>query len=69
MWTNIYKAIEDFKSSKWTADILGEDVKGRYAELKEASADRCPRLLGTIVKGCEVQFHHSIYNQSLWNLF
>ena len=29
----------------WTTKLLGEDVKGRYADLKQASADRCrPRL-------------------------
>ena len=66
---NIYTAIEDFKASSWIAEILGADVQGRYADLKEASADRCPRLLGSIVKGSEVQFHHAVYNQSLWNLF
>ena len=49
--------------------ILGADVQGRYADLKEAAADRCPKQLGTIVKGTEVQFHHAVYNQSLWNLF
>ena len=66
---NIYKAIADFRDSAWIAEILGADVQGRYADLKEAAADRCPRLLGTIVKGSEVQFHHAVYNQSLWNLF
>jgi glutamine synthetase len=66
---NIYTAIEDFKSSKWIPEILGADVQGRYADLKEASADRCPRILGTFVKPAEVQFHHEVYNQSLWNLF
>jgi glutamine synthetase len=49
--------------------MLGEDVKGRYADLKQASADRCARLLGTVVKGPEVQFHHEVYNQYLWNQF
>jgi len=66
---NIYDALEDFKASKWITTILGEDVKGRYADLKQASADRCPRLLGTIVKPEEVQFHHEVYNQFLWNMF
>jgi glutamine synthetase len=66
---NIQKAIEDFKSSAWIRKILGEDVQGRYVELKEAAANRSPRELGTIVKGSEVQFHHAVYNQSLWNLF
>ena len=66
---NIYDAMENFNKSEWTTKILGEDVKGRYAELKKASADRCPRLLGTVVKAPEVQFHHEVYNQFLWNKF
>ena len=47
---NIYTAMDDFRKSEWTTKLLGEDVKGRYADLKQASADRCPRLLGTFVK-------------------
>jgi glutamine synthetase len=66
---NIQKAIDDFTASKWIAKILGADVQGRYADLKQAAANRSPHDLGTIVKGSEVQFHHSVYNQSLWNLF
>ena len=66
---NIYDAIDGFRKAKWTSEILGEDVKGRYADLKQASADRCPRLLGTFVKTQEVQYHHDVYNQFLWNLF
>ncbi len=66
---NIYTAIENFRNAEWTTKLLGEDVKARYADLKQASADRCPRLLGTVVKPAEVQFHHEVYNQFLWNLF
>ena len=66
---HIQAAIADFKSSEWIAKILGADVQGRYVDLKQGSADRCPKELGTFVKGCEVQFHHAVYNQSLWNLF
>ena len=66
---NIQQAIEDFRASSWIAEMLGPDVQGRYAELKQASADRCPRALGTFVKASEVQYHHEVYNQSLWNLF
>jgi glutamine synthetase len=66
---NIYTALEDFRNAAWTTELLGNDVKGRYADLKQGSADRCPRLLGTIVKGCEVQFHHDVYNQLLWGQF
>jgi glutamine synthetase len=66
---NIYTALEDFRNSAWITKLLGEDVKGRYGDLKQASADRCPRLLGTFVKPEEVQFHHEVYNQFLWNQF
>jgi glutamine synthetase len=66
---NIYTALENFRAAEWTTTLLGEDVKSRYADLKQASADRCARLLGTIVKAPEVQFHHDVYNQLLWNNF
>ena len=66
---NIYTALENFRNAEWISKLLGEDVRGRYADLKQAAADRCPRLLGTIVKAPEVQFHHEVYNQFLWNKF
>jgi glutamine synthetase len=66
---NIYDALENFNKSEWTTKLLGEEVKSRYADLKKASADRCPRLLGTFVKSPEVQYHHEVYNQFLWNMF
>ena len=66
---NIYDALELFRNAEWTTTLLGEDVKARYAELKQASADRCPRQLGTFVKAPEVQYHHEVYNQYLWNMF
>ena len=66
---NIYTALENFEKADWTTTLLGPDVKARYAELKRTAADRCPRNLGTVVKAPEVQFHHEVYNQFLWNLF
>jgi len=66
---NIYTALENFRNASWMTKILGEDVKARYGDLKQASADRCARLLGTFVKPPEVQYHHEVYNQFLWNLF
>jgi glutamine synthetase len=66
---NIYDAMSHFRKADWTSKLLGEDVKARYADLKQASADRCPRLLGTFVKRPEVQYHHEVYNQFLWNMF
>ena len=66
---NIYTAIQNFEKAEWTTKLFGNDVKTRYVELKRASADRCPRQLGTFVKAPEVQYHHEVYNQFLWNLF
>jgi glutamine synthetase len=66
---NVYTALEHFEKAEWTTELLGADVKGRYADLKRAAADRCPRALGTFVKAPEVQYHHEVYNQFIWNLF
>ena len=66
---NIMDAIKSFKSSEWMTKTLGESIQTKYAELKQASADRCPRLLGSTIKTAEVQFHHDVTNQYLWNLF
>ena len=66
---NIYDAISDFRSSALITEVLGSDVQAKYADLKEAVADRCPRKLGTLIKRAEVQFHHEVTNQYLWNRF
>jgi glutamine synthetase len=66
---NIYLALDNFRKADWTSKLLGEDVKARYGDLKQAAADRCARQLGTFVKVPEVQYHHEVYNQFLWNLF
>lgn len=66
---NIYTAIENFRASEHTARLLGEAVRDKFAELKQAAADRCPRLLGTLIKRAEIQFHHEVTNQSLWSRF
>src|ERR1700686_2729589 len=66
---NIYDAMANFDKADWTTTLFGEDVKQRYLDLKKAAADRCARLLGTFVKSQEVQYHHDVYNQYLWNKF
>jgi glutamine synthetase len=66
---NIYDAIAHFSKSEHIGALLGEVVRGKYAELKRASADRCARALGSIVKVPEIQFHHEVTNQYLWNQF
>lgn len=66
---NIYDAIRLYKGSKFVADLLGPEVHQRYADAKIASADRCPRALGSRIKAAEVQFHHEVTNQYLWSKF
>lgn len=66
---NIYEAIGDFESSPFVAEILGKEVMAKYIERKLASADRCPKELGNIVKSEEVLFHHEVTNQAIWSRF
>ncbi len=66
---NIYEAIKDFKRSRFISDMLGEETKNKYIELKQITADRCPKSLGKKVKRAEVIFHHEVSNQLLWNEF
>ena len=66
---NVQDAIRQFKASPFVAHLVGEEVQARYAELKQASADRCPKALGSQVKIAEVQFHHEVTNQHLWSMF
>jgi glutamine synthetase len=66
---NIHDAIRLFKGSQFVVELLGEVVHAKFAELKQASAERCPKALGTLIKPAEVQFHHEVTNQFLWNLF
>ncbi len=66
---NIYDAIRLFKGSAFTKSLYGETVHTKFAELKTASAERCPKALGSTVKSNEIQFHHEVTNQYLWNQF
>jgi glutamine synthetase len=66
---NIYDAIRLFKGSKYMGEVLGEGVQGKFAELKQQQADRCAKALGSVIKVPEIQFHHEVTNQYLWNLF
>ncbi len=66
---NIFDAIRLFKQSKWTLEMFGERVHEKFAEVKQVVAERSPKTLGTTVKAGEVQFHHEVTNQYLWNRF
>ena len=66
---NIYDAIRHFKGSNFVAELLGQENKEKFVEQKLASAHRCPRELGTLVKTEEVRFHHEVTNQYIWSQF
>jgi len=66
---NIDQALRAFKKSEFIKEVMLEENREKYAALKEASADRCPRELGTRVKAGEVWYHHEVTNQVLWNKF
>ena len=67
--SNIQEALLDFRASPWMKKILGEDVVKKFADIKQAQADRCPKLLGERIKVPEIQYHHEVTNQYLWGLF
>lgn len=69
LFDNIYDAIAEFQGSAVIRQILGESVQEKFAQLKLAQSDRSPRRLGTLIKDSEVQFHHEVTNQHLWNQF
>ena len=50
-------------------EMMGEEVHAKFAELKLAQAERCPKALGTLIKASEVQFHHEATNRLLWSQF
>ena len=66
---NIYDAIRLHQGSRFLKEALGADVHGKFAELKQMQADRCPKALGAEVKAAEIQFHHEVTNQYLWSKF
>jgi len=63
----IQTAIQLFKQSDAVRDLFGDELKRKYVELKQLTADRSPIELGTKVKNGEVLYHHEVYNQMLWN--
>lgn len=66
---NIYDGIRLMKGSTFISELLGEDTAEKYIQRKIASADRCPKELGTMVKTSEILFHHEVTNQYLWSRF
>ncbi|HMO01728.1 MAG TPA: glutamine synthetase family protein [Oligoflexia bacterium] len=66
---NIYDGIKFAKGSEFIKEILGEENVEKFCERKSASANRCPRELGTLVKTSEILFHHEVTNQYIWSRF
>ena len=67
--SNIQDAIKHFKGSELMGKFLGEETKEKYVECKLASANRCAKELGTLIKTAEILFHHEVTNQYLWSRF
>ena len=67
--SNIHEALTLFAQSEFMRELLGAETHTKYVELKQASADRCPKALGTRVKVSEIMFHHEVCNQLLWGMF
>lgn len=66
---NIYDAMRHMKGSTFVGGLLGEEVKDKYIERKEAVAERAPKELGGLIKTTEILFHHEVTNQYLWSRF
>lgn len=66
---NIYDAAAKFGASKYLRSILSDENADKFVELKMASAERCPKALGTRIKRAEIMFHHEVQNQYLWTQF
>lgn len=66
---NIYDAIRLFKQSDFVTQMMGEQNKEKFVDRKIASAHRCPRELGSMVKTSEILFHHEVTNQYIWGNF
>jgi len=66
---NINDAIKLFKASDFISKILHPVNQEKYAEYKQATADRSPKALGSLIKTSEVIYHHEVANQVLWNKF
>ncbi len=66
---DINTAINHFRQSDFTELMLGAELKKKFVDLKQKTADRSPVDLGTKVKNSEVIYHHEVHNQMLWNDF
>ncbi|MBU0727659.1 glutamine synthetase family protein [Patescibacteria group bacterium] len=66
---NIYEAIKAFNGSDFIKEVMSEDNRDKYLDLKKSAADRSPKLLGTMVKSGEIWYHHEVTNQILWSQF
>ncbi len=64
--SNIYVAMDAFAKSKFMGEVMGEQNRKKYLDLKRITADRSPRDLGTTVKAHEIIYHHEVTNQQIW---
>ena len=62
---SIQEAMASFKASRFITQVMGQENKIKFSDLKEKVADRSPKCLGKQVKKWEILDHHEVRNQSL----
>ncbi len=66
---NIVRAIKAFRRSQFIAEVMSEENRDKYADLKREVAERSPLQMGKTVKRWEVLGHHEVGNQWLEGQF
>ena len=66
---NIYDALDELPERGVDDEAAGRRCEGPLCRSEAGLRRPLPAPLGTFVKAQEVQFHHEVYNQFLWNLF
>ncbi len=66
---NIVRAIKTFRRSDFIREVMCEENRDKYGQLKREVAERSPLQMGKSVKNWEIWDHHEVSNQSLQGLF
>jgi len=66
---NIYDAMDNFNKSRVDHQTVWRRREGAVLGSEESLGGSLPAAAGTVVKSPEIQFHHEVYNQYLWNQF
>ena len=66
---NIYDALANFRKARVDDQTSRRGCEGPLRGSEAGLGGSLPAAAGTFVKAPEVQYHHDVYNQFLWNLF